>query len=113
MAERKQGGQTRVETHTINPKAVTMGQLYGQFDPVSHEWADGVLAVTFRAAARNATGDRQWLLLDGPVDAIWIENMNTARCCCYSRELLLCSIAAAMLVCTAPAMCPWRCADSS
>ncbi|XP_026666919.1 dynein heavy chain 6, axonemal [Ceratina calcarata] len=66
-----------VHTYVINPKAVTIGELYGQVDIMTNEWHDGLIGFTVRHACSFTTEDHQWIICDGPVDAVWIENMNT------------------------------------
>ncbi|XP_020606446.1 dynein heavy chain 6, axonemal-like [Orbicella faveolata] len=67
----------KVRTYVLNPKAVSMGELYGEINKLTMEWRDGLMAITVRVCVQDTTEDHKWIVCDGPVDALWIENMNT------------------------------------
>ena len=58
-------------------QAVTRNELYGYIHPQTREWKEGLVSVTFRDMANNKVNKHQWIVLDGDIDAEWIESMNT------------------------------------
>uniref|UniRef100_A0A7N4NFS6 Guanylate kinase-like domain-containing protein n=1 Tax=Sarcophilus harrisii TaxID=9305 RepID=A0A7N4NFS6_SARHA len=128
------GKNGKVEIFTLNPKCITLGELYGQMGTDNVEWNDGLLSSSVRKfvnySAKKKTKreleiegnlhisdfpnmfildpsdkaefmqdegededemekdvqspsrylkitDWQWIVFDGPVDTVWIENLNT------------------------------------
>ena len=72
------GGKRGETTYTdINPKAVTTVELYGYVNMATREWKDGLLSKTMREMAEAEDSDPKWIILDGDLDANWIENMNS------------------------------------
>lgn len=64
--------------YTMNPKAVTVVELYGILDPITRDWTDGLLSNIFREINRpTEKNERKYILFDGDVDALWVENMNS------------------------------------
>ncbi|KAF8823129.1 dynein heavy chain family protein [Cardiosporidium cionae] len=45
------GKRCKTEIHRLNPKSVTLGQLFGQFDESLYTWEDGILANMIRSAS--------------------------------------------------------------
>lgn len=54
-----------------------MDELFGAVDKDTAEWRDGLASKMLRNSANVENDDWDWTVFDGPVDALWIENMNT------------------------------------
>uniref|UniRef100_A0A8B9RG35 Dynein, axonemal, heavy chain 2 n=1 Tax=Astyanax mexicanus TaxID=7994 RepID=A0A8B9RG35_ASTMX len=73
MHRKGEPGFNLVHEYPLNPKAVSLGELYGEYDLSTNEWTDGVLSSLMRIAC----ADEKWIVFDGPVDTLWIESMNS------------------------------------
>ena len=83
-----------MQIYKVNAKSITSDELYGSFSAESNEWTDGMLCTIMRECVRDAEEEKlKWIVLDSPVDALWIENLNTIlddakRLCLTSGEVI-------------------------
>lgn len=51
--------------------------MYGVKSEVSDDWTPGILSTIWSKSNNRNNKWNTWITCDGPVDAIWIENLNT------------------------------------
>ncbi|XP_071672855.1 dynein axonemal heavy chain 9-like isoform X2 [Patagioenas fasciata] len=61
----------------LNPKAVTNDELFGIISPATREWKDGLFSSIMRELANITHDGPKWMVLDGDIDPMWIESLNT------------------------------------
>ena len=61
----------------MNPKAITAQEMYGVKSQISDDWIPGIFSEIWQRSNDRKQKHNTWIVCDGPVDAIWIENLNT------------------------------------
>ncbi|XP_046533401.1 dynein axonemal heavy chain 17 [Equus quagga] len=61
----------------LDPKAVTCDELFGIINPATREWKDGLFSTIMRDLANITHDGPKWIVLDGDIDPMWIESLNT------------------------------------
>ena len=75
-ANEKSGRKTTI--FDLDPKVVDTRNLYGYTNLTTKEWKNGLLSHYMQLISEELTdGDPKWIVLDGDLDANWIESMNS------------------------------------
>ncbi|KAL8272359.1 hypothetical protein Esti_003649 [Eimeria stiedai] len=78
QADKRTESETVCHILHVNPKALQESALFGRMDPSSKEWLDGIVPAHIREAVASRRDTPGWLVLDGPLDPTWAEDLNSA-----------------------------------
>ncbi|TNJ30315.1 Outer-arm dynein beta, partial [Giardia muris] len=67
----------KIQYQVISPKSITTRELYGYIHPASREWKDGIFSTIMRDLVAIPNQEPKWIVLDGDIDALWVESLNT------------------------------------
>jgi len=69
----------KVVTEVINPKSISVDEFFGYYDLTQKpkQWMDGVCSAVLKTMCSEPQNVNRWMVLDGPVDTLWIESMNS------------------------------------
>eukprot|EP00878_Enallax_costatus_P012531 GHUV01013087.1.p1 GENE.GHUV01013087.1~~GHUV01013087.1.p1 ORF type:complete len:2750 (+),score=1040.15 GHUV01013087.1:633-8882(+) len=73
----KMTNRKKVMIRDIDPKSISTQELYGFVNMATREWKDGLLSYNMRELANMPDDNPKWILLDGDLDANWVESMNS------------------------------------
>jgi dynein heavy chain len=61
----------------MNPKSITVDEMFGAFSELTQEWKEGLLSSFVSDAVLDDSLKKKWIIFDGPVDTLWVESLNT------------------------------------
>ncbi|CAF0866110.1 unnamed protein product, partial [Didymodactylos carnosus] len=72
-----QNMKKRPQAVDLDPKATTNDELFGYMHRTTREWKDGLLSSIMRDLSNITYDCPKWIVLDGDIDPMWIESLNT------------------------------------
>ena len=65
------------QVHKIYSKAISSSHLIGYFALETSQWCDGIFSALWRSQATRTEDHSVWISLDGLIDPVWIEGLNS------------------------------------
>ena len=66
-----------VMSKRVNPKAMPIDEFFGRYNNEIRVWQEGIFTEAYREYSKDGSNKRKWIVLDGSIDSMWAENLNS------------------------------------